>query len=84
MDSLSVVIISGLVAAFLVSAADYWVDLGIVRAIIALFGAGTSALLLGVSTPSVVVAETFAAAFVAMFLLQIGARINAPIVARGR
>jgi hypothetical protein len=79
MDYLIAIFAAGLVAAFIISAVDYFVDLGLVRAVIAVVSSLVALLLLGHQHAlTVVVAETLAASFVAMFLLQIVAKLNEP------
>lgn len=78
MDYFIAIITAGLVAAFIISAIDYWVDLGLVRAVIAVVSSLIALILIGQQVPTVIIAETLAASFVAMFLLQIVARLNEP------
>jgi hypothetical protein len=78
MDYFIAIITAGLVAAFIISAIDYWVDLGLVRAVIAVVSSLIALILIGEKVPTVIIAETLAASFVAMFLLQIVARLNEP------
>jgi hypothetical protein len=78
MDYFIAIITAGLVAAFIISAIDYWVDLGLVRAVIAVVSSLIALILIGEQIPTVIIAETLAASFVAMFLLQIVARLNEP------
>lgn len=78
MDYFIAILTAGLVAAFIISAVDYFVDLGLVRAVIAVVSSLVALLLLGQQAPAVIVAETLAASFVAMFLLQIVAKLNEP------
>lgn len=75
MDYLTATILVAFAAAFLVSVVDYWFDLGIARAGIALglSLAGIAPLALPWTTG---VTCALAATFLAMFLLQVIERIN--------
>ena len=83
MDYLIATILVSFAAAFLVSVVDYWADLGIFRAVIAL-----GLTLIGLSplqfpwTTGLTCA--LAASFLAMFLLQVIERMNFRTVGRTR